>query len=151
MLWQRDDHLVHTIPNHHPTKMDVLPKTLVQIILAANSAAIKYIHQPTSTTFAFFSVLILLQCWTHCKNLVKSTHRWAHFSLGYTIWSIKKTLESVARPLVHKGQQIIMTTFAFSSVSINILWPNRLVLKQTYIHITQVRLNELVRLNSLAR
>ena len=30
-----DDHLVHTIPNHHPTKMDVLPKTFVQIILAA--------------------------------------------------------------------------------------------------------------------
>ena len=31
-----DDHLVHThsILNHHPTKMDVLPKTVVQIILA---------------------------------------------------------------------------------------------------------------------
>ena len=32
-----DDHLVHTIPNHHPTKMDVLPKTFVQIILATKS------------------------------------------------------------------------------------------------------------------
>ena len=30
-----DDHPVHTIPNHHPTKMKVLPKTFVQIILAA--------------------------------------------------------------------------------------------------------------------
>ena len=30
-----DDHLVLTIPNHHPTKMDVLPKTVVQIILSA--------------------------------------------------------------------------------------------------------------------
>ena len=29
-----DDHPVHTIPNHHYTKMDVLPKTSVQIILA---------------------------------------------------------------------------------------------------------------------
>ena len=30
-----DDHPVHTIPNRHPTKMDVLPKTIVQIILGA--------------------------------------------------------------------------------------------------------------------
>ena len=28
-----DDHLVHTIPNHHLTKMDGLSKTVVQIIL----------------------------------------------------------------------------------------------------------------------
>ena len=27
-------HLVHTTPNHHPSKMDVLPKTYLQIILA---------------------------------------------------------------------------------------------------------------------
>ena len=31
-----DDHLVHTTTNHHPPKMDVLPKTFLQIILAAN-------------------------------------------------------------------------------------------------------------------
>ena len=30
-----DDHPLHTKPNHHPTKMDVLPKTFVQIILSA--------------------------------------------------------------------------------------------------------------------
>ena len=30
-----DDHPVHTIPNHQPTKMDVSQKTFVQIILAA--------------------------------------------------------------------------------------------------------------------
>ena len=30
-----DAHPVLTIPNHHPTKMDVLPKNVVQIILAA--------------------------------------------------------------------------------------------------------------------
>ena len=29
-----DDHSVHTIPNPHPSKMDVLPKTFIQIILA---------------------------------------------------------------------------------------------------------------------
>ena len=35
-LRKMDDHLVHTTPNHHPPKMDVLPKTFLQIILAAN-------------------------------------------------------------------------------------------------------------------
>ena len=30
-----DDHTVHTIPNHDPTKMNVHPKTFSQIILAA--------------------------------------------------------------------------------------------------------------------
>ena len=30
-----DDHRVHTIPNPHPTIMDVLPTILFQIILAA--------------------------------------------------------------------------------------------------------------------
>ena len=29
------DHLFRTIPYHHPTKMDVLPKTMVKIIFAA--------------------------------------------------------------------------------------------------------------------
>ena len=31
-----DDHPVHIIPNHHPSKMDVLLKTFLQVILAAN-------------------------------------------------------------------------------------------------------------------
>ena len=35
MLWKRDDNPVITIPNYHPTKMDVLAKHFVQIILAA--------------------------------------------------------------------------------------------------------------------
>ena len=30
-----DDLPVHTTPNHHPPKLDVLPKTILQIILAA--------------------------------------------------------------------------------------------------------------------
>ena len=30
-----DDHLVHTMPNHQPTKMDILTKTFVQNILDA--------------------------------------------------------------------------------------------------------------------
>ena len=28
-----DDHQAHAIPNHHPTKMDVLPKTLFKLSL----------------------------------------------------------------------------------------------------------------------
>ena len=31
-----DDHLVHTTPNHHPPEMDVIQKTFLKIILAAN-------------------------------------------------------------------------------------------------------------------
>ena len=52
-----DDHLVHTIPNHYLIKMDVLPKTFFQIILAA-----KWLvrHSTTAATFAFSSVFILL-------------------------------------------------------------------------------------------
>ena len=35
MLWKMNDHPIHTSPNHHPPKLDVLPKTFLQIILAA--------------------------------------------------------------------------------------------------------------------
>ena len=35
MIQKKDDHQVHTIPSHHPTQMDVLPKTFFQIIHAA--------------------------------------------------------------------------------------------------------------------
>ena len=51
-----DDHLVHTISNHHSTKMDVLPKTFVQLIQKIPS---------TATTFAFSSVFFLL-LWLSC-------------------------------------------------------------------------------------
>ena len=47
-----DDHNVHTIPNHHPTKM-----------------AFKYVPQPTATTFAFSSVFILL-LWSQCLIII---------------------------------------------------------------------------------
>ena len=53
-----DDHLVHTTPNPHLLKMDVLPKTFVQIILAAKMAIVtlKYVPQTAATTFTFSSV-----------------------------------------------------------------------------------------------
>ena len=41
-----DDHTVHTKPNHHPNEMDVLPKSFVQSILAAN----KWLLQDSSNS-----------------------------------------------------------------------------------------------------
>ena len=36
-LWKKkDDHPVHTIPNHHPTKLDVLPQLLFKSSLLLN-------------------------------------------------------------------------------------------------------------------
>ena len=35
MLVQIDDHPVHSTPNHHPPKMDILHKKFLQIILSA--------------------------------------------------------------------------------------------------------------------
>ena len=61
-----NDHLVTTIPNHHLTKIDVLPKTFVQIILAA-----KWLGRHSSTytssnkqqrPLPFSSIVILLLC-----------------------------------------------------------------------------------------
>ena len=73
--WQNgcfeNDHPVYTIPNHHPTKMDVLPTNFfLQIILAA-----KWLVRhsstsplPTATTFAFPSVFICLLLWILTNN-----------------------------------------------------------------------------------
>ena len=59
-----DDHPIYTIPNHHPTTMDFLPKTSVKIILAA-----KWLVRHSSTShkqqrrpYSFSSVCILLLC-----------------------------------------------------------------------------------------
>ena len=59
-----DNHLVHTIPNYYSKKMDILPKTLAQIILAAKWLVrhSSMSPQPTATTFTFSSVTILLLC-----------------------------------------------------------------------------------------
>ena len=57
-LEQLSDLPVHTPPNHHDLKMDVLPKTFLQIILAANWL-IRYSNMSppkAATTFAFSSV-----------------------------------------------------------------------------------------------
>ena len=57
MKEQMDDHPVHTIPNHHPTKMDLLLKTFVQIILDANPLVQHSSTSPktAATTFALIT------------------------------------------------------------------------------------------------
>ena len=64
-----DDHSVHTILNHHPTEMDVLQRTLDEIILLICSSPMLYkceifakqTHKKEPkkmTTFAFSSFVI---------------------------------------------------------------------------------------------
>ena len=68
-----DEHPVHTIPNHSPTKIDVLPKTFVQVIFAAKWLVrhSSMSPQPTATTFAFSSVFfLLLWLWMSPKSRV---------------------------------------------------------------------------------
>ena len=53
-----DNHLVHMKPNRHPPKMEVLPKNILQIILAAKWLVRYSSTSPktAATTFAFSSV-----------------------------------------------------------------------------------------------
>ena len=59
-------------------KMDVLPKSVVQIILAPNWLVrhSKYIPQPIATTFAFSSVFILL--YDHHQPLIEEHPPFPH-------------------------------------------------------------------------
>ena len=53
--------IMSNIPNNHPTKMDVLPKTFAQIFLAVKwlGRHSSTFSKTTATTFAFSSVFIL--------------------------------------------------------------------------------------------
>ena len=83
------DHMVHTTPNHHPTKMDVLSKSFLQIILCANWLV------RHSSTFPSTSSddLCLLFC------LYPSTWRWwcvcAHL---LTCYQLTRVLLAAAAP-----------------------------------------------------
>ena len=64
-------HLVHAIPNHHLTKIDVLPKTFVQIILAAKwLGRHSSIRPPTSSNDL-------------CPSLLSLSFFYAVYSLTY--------------------------------------------------------------------
>ena len=62
-LGQMDDHSVHTTPNQHPTKMDILPKTFVQIILAAKWLARHSSRSPNQQRRPFLFYLYPLFCY----------------------------------------------------------------------------------------
>ena len=57
-----DDHPVHSTPNHHSPKMDVLSKTFSSnhpCCYITRSATFKYVPQPAATTFTFPAVWFL--------------------------------------------------------------------------------------------
>ena len=59
--------LVHTTPNHHPPKMDILQKTFLQIILA-----VKWIVRPPNSSddlCLLFCLFLLLWCEIICDLL----------------------------------------------------------------------------------
>ena len=68
-----DDHLVHTIRNHHPPKMDVFPKTFLKIIIRClmASAAFKYVppkQQPLPSLLSVSSSMGLPQVVILCPH-----------------------------------------------------------------------------------
>ena len=84
-LDKMDCHPFNTIPNHHLTKMDVLTKTFVRIILAQKWLLrhTKYVPQTAATTFAFSSVFILLLWAMHIGY-----EPWQH----YAFWVYKSNI-----------------------------------------------------------
>ena len=66
-----DAHPVHTIPNHQATKMNVLPKTFLQIILAAKWLV--GIQCPSNSSDVLLFCLILLICTQHTSLYIVSS------------------------------------------------------------------------------
>ena len=59
--------IIWFLPNQHPSKMNVLPRNVVQIILSyMSSAAFKYFNKTAATTFAFSSVCFFFYVWMKC-------------------------------------------------------------------------------------
>ena len=80
-----DDHLVYTTPNHHPPKMDFLPKTFLQIILAAKWLARHPVCPPNSSEDLFLLFCLFLSLYgtsvgdVHtCFSPVVATALWQH-------------------------------------------------------------------------
>ena len=69
--------LVHTTPNHHPPKMDILQKTFLQIILA-----VKWIVRPPNSSddlCLFFCLFLLL--WESLRRDCQTIHGAEELSL----------------------------------------------------------------------
>ena len=64
--------VIHTIPNHLPPEMDVLPKTFLQIILflagVSSSTSLKQHRRPLPSllSVSFSMLVLLLMCSTSC-------------------------------------------------------------------------------------
>ena len=65
------------IPTHHPTKMDVLPKTVVQIILAAEWLVRFHVQHPPNNSHN----LCLLLC-LYSSSIYGDATKPGHFSGG---------------------------------------------------------------------
>ena len=73
-----DDYPFHTIPNQYPTKVDVLPKTFVQIFLAAKWLLRHSSTSPqtTATTFAFSFYFIYSSSMTRSQSQKEEIKNW---------------------------------------------------------------------------
>ena len=56
--------MIHTTPNHHPAKKDVLPKTFLQIILAAKWLGGIQVHPSNSSDDLCLLFCLILLLWT---------------------------------------------------------------------------------------
>ena len=99
-----DDHPVHTIPNHHPTKMEVLPKTFVKIVLPAKfNIQVQYVLNQQRRPFAFSSVFIVFLWGTPwCKTC--SYHQYLSLNIK-AVHNLKKT------PLMTENTASVLTAF----------------------------------------
>ena len=90
-----NDHLVNTTPNHHPPKMDGLPKTFLQIILAAkwlvrySSTSPKQQRRPSVCVSILYYGLIMVGPHTY-QDLAASWAgcRYQSLSRGIQTWTL---------------------------------------------------------------
>ena len=79
-IWQNgcfekmDDHAVYTIPNHHSSKTDVLPKTFVQITLATKWLVKHSNTSPNQQRWPLPSLLSL--SYFYASGLLLGGHDW---------------------------------------------------------------------------
>ena len=96
-IWQNgcfekmDDHAVYTIPNHHSSKTDVLPKTFVQITLAT-----KWLVKHSNT-------FLLSLSYFYASGLLLGGHDLTDFaSCGNRTWSTPYPQDYVRHTCVDK-------------------------------------------------
>ena len=126
------DHPVLTIPNHHPTKMDVLPTNFVQNILAA-----KWLVRNSSTSpkqqWQPLPSLLSLSVFHACKHpFISNTHH-KHTSQWTNVISFRINIKSQRDPeftyhLMEQGCTLysvhrLRLKFSFSMTRVQIISP----------------------------